>query len=160
MCISGMAINFQAAPIVMKLNFNYSFQGSYGWRPGALKIICLFVNLGGEGGLAGFFFFHFFFFFLSLITGLYVLFIHQLTCHFISYNIMRVLLNSIKWSFNWKAPLHFPIICSKLKADAHSLIRILILFPENQKSLSSCQDILQTQVNFEPPIFFPSSSEG
>lgn len=62
MCISGMAINFQAAPIVMKLNFNYSFQGSYGWRPGALKIICLFVNLGGEGGLAGFFFFHFFFF--------------------------------------------------------------------------------------------------
>lgn len=78
---------------------------------------------------------------LSLITGLYVLFIHQLTCHFISYNIMRVLLNSIKWSFNWKAPLHFPIICSKLKADAHSLIRILILFPENQKSLSFCQDI-------------------
>lgn len=67
---------------------------------------------------------------------------------------MRVLLNSIKWSFNWKAPLHFPIICSKLKADAHSLIRILILFPENQKSLSSCQDILQTQVNFQLPIFF------
>lgn len=66
---------------------------------------------------------------------------------------MRVLLNSIKWSFNWKAPLHFPIICSKLKADAHSLIRILILFPENQKSLSSCQDILQTQVNFQLPIF-------
>lgn len=101
-------------------------------------------------------------FFLSLITGLYVLFIHQLTCHFISYNIMRVLLNSIKWSFNWKAPLHLPIICSKLKADAHSLIRILILFPENQKSLSSCQDILQTQVNFQLPIFFSpsSSSEG
>lgn len=98
------------------------------------------------------------FFFLSLITGLYVLFIHQLTCHFISYNIMRVLLNSIKWSFNWKALLHFPIICSKLKADARSLIRIPILFPENQKSLSSCQDILQTQVNFEPPIFSSSSS--
>lgn len=61
---------------------------------------------------------------------------------------MRVLLNSIKWSFNWKAPLHFPIIWSKLKADAHSLMRILILFPENQKSLSPCQDILQTQVHF------------
>lgn len=59
-------------------------------------------------------------FFLSLITGLYVLFIHQLTCHFISYNIMRVLLNSAKWRFNWKAPLHFP--------DAQSLIRILISF--------------------------------
>ena len=91
------------------------------------------------------------FFPVSLITGLYVLFIHQLTCHFISYNIMRVLLNSIKWRFNWKAPLHFPIICSKLKADAHSLIRILISFPENQKSLSSCHDILQTRVNFESP---------
>lgn len=24
-CILGMAINFQTAPIVMKLNFNYSF---------------------------------------------------------------------------------------------------------------------------------------
>lgn len=48
-----MAINFQAAPIVMKLNFNYSFQGSYGWSPSTLKIICLFVNLEGrvvEGG--------------------------------------------------------------------------------------------------------------
>lgn len=85
---------------------------------------------------------------------LYVLFIHQLTCHFISYNIMRVLLNSIKWSFNWKALLHFPIICSKLKADAYSLIRIQILFPENQKSLSPCQDLLQIQVNFEPHILF------
>lgn len=70
---------------------------------------------------------------------------------------MKVLLNSIKWGFNWEASLHFPIICSKLKADAHSLIRILILFPENQKSLSSCQDILQTQVNFEASIFPPAS---
>ena len=97
-------------------------------------------------------------FFLSLITGLYVLFIHQLTCHFIRYNIMRVLLNSVKWRFNWRAPLHFPIIWSKLKADAHSLIRILISFPENLKSLSSfCHDISQPQVNFEsPPKYEPS----
>lgn len=53
-CILGMAINFQAAPIVMKLNFNYSFQGSYGWSPSTLKIICLFVNLEvGGGGHSG-----------------------------------------------------------------------------------------------------------
>lgn len=68
---------------------------------------------------------------------------------------MRVLLNSIKWNFNWKAPLHFPIIWNKLKADAHSLMRILILFPENQKSLSSCQAFLQTKVNFEPSFSPP-----
>lgn len=47
-CIFGLAINFRAAPIVMKLNFNYSFQGSYGWSPSTLKIICLFVNLEGR----------------------------------------------------------------------------------------------------------------
>jgi hypothetical protein len=65
---------------------------------------------------------------------------------------MGVLLNSIKWWFNWKALLHFPIICGKLKADAHSLIGILILFSSKieQKSLSSCQDVLQTRV-FRPP---------
>lgn len=75
-------------------------------------------------------------FFLSLITSLYVLFIHQLTCHFISSNIMGVLLKCVKWRFNWKALLHFPIIWSKLKADAHALIRGLISVPENQKSSS------------------------
>lgn len=75
-------------------------------------------------------------FFLSLITSLYVLFIHQLTCHFISSNIMGVLLKCVKWRFNWKALLHFPIIWSKLKADAHTLIRGLISVPENLKSLS------------------------
>lgn len=48
-CILGMAINFQAVPIIMKLNFNYSFQGSYGWSPSTLKIICFFVNLEGQG---------------------------------------------------------------------------------------------------------------
>ena len=49
---------------------------------------------------------------------------------------MGVLLNSIKLCFNWKASLHFPIIWSKLKADAHSLIRSLISVPGNQNSLS------------------------
>ena len=49
---------------------------------------------------------------------------------------MGVLLNSIKPCFNWKASLHFPIIWSKLKADAHSLIRSLISVPGNQNSLS------------------------
>lgn len=47
-------------------------------------------------------------FFLYLIMNLYVLFIYQLTCHFISFNIMRVLLKLIKCCFNWKALLHFP----------------------------------------------------
>lgn len=49
---------------------------------------------------------------------------------------MGVLLNSIKPCFNWKASLHFPIIWSKLKADAHSLIKSLISVPGNQNSLS------------------------
>lgn len=49
-CVSEKAINFQAAPIIMKLNFNYSFQGSYSRSPGTAEIIWLFVHLQGSGG--------------------------------------------------------------------------------------------------------------
>lgn len=41
-CSIDMAINYRAAPIVMKLNFNYSFLRGCGRSRGAQKIICLF----------------------------------------------------------------------------------------------------------------------
>lgn len=63
---------------------------------------------------------------------------------------MGVLLNSIKPCFNWKASLHFPIIWSKLKADAHSLIRSLISVPGNQNSLSLlCRDSFANCTQFQ-----------
>lgn len=52
--------------------------------------------------------------FLYLIMNLYVLFIYQLTCHFRSFNIMRVLLKLIMCCFNWKALLHFPITAEQI----------------------------------------------
>lgn len=63
---------------------------------------------------------------------------------------MGVLLNSIKPCFNWKASLHFPIIWSKLKADAHSLIKSLISVPGNQNSLSLlCRDSFANCTQFQ-----------
>lgn len=50
-CSIDMAINYRAAPIVMKLNFNYSFLRGCGRSRGAQKIICLFFFFtGGCGG--------------------------------------------------------------------------------------------------------------
>lgn len=46
--------------------------------------------------------------------------------------------------------MHFPIIWSKLKADAHSLIRSLISVPGNQNSLSLlCRDSFANCTHFQ-----------
>lgn len=70
-CSIDMAINYRAAPIVMKLNFNYSFLRGCGRSRGAQKIICLFFFFSpavaaassrrGPGGHVQPYFLYFFF---------------------------------------------------------------------------------------------------